>query len=69
MSPGLIPPKYSSIIHERFKKRVAGKEIEPLEVQVYKKNGDIAWINGQMSRLRMNGNDLIQILIQDITMH
>ena len=62
-----IVPEFLPIFQEKFKKLIEGKQIEPVEAQVYKKNGELLWTYNYSSIITLGNSKLIQIISEDIT--
>ncbi|MFX0026037.1 MAG: PAS domain S-box protein [Candidatus Hermodarchaeota archaeon] len=60
-------PKYLSILQSRFKKIQEGQLLEPIELQVKKKDGTNAWILSRMSILKLGKKQVLQTIVIDIT--
>ena len=61
-SPDLIP-----LLRERMSKVIEGKSINPIEIEIIKKDGTKTWIYNQMFLINLDGKDLIQSFIVNIT--
>jgi len=63
----VYPPKYLSILQSRFKKIQEGELLEPIELQVKKKDETNAWILSRMSILKLGKKKVLQTIVMDIT--
>ncbi len=63
----IIHPQYLPLILKRFKKSLKGENLSPIDIQVYKKNGNLTWINYQTSVVNLGDESLLQVIINDIS--
>jgi ADP-ribosylation factor-like protein 8 len=63
----LIHQDYLVEILKRLKKEERGKIFPPLEIQLYKKNGNLIWVNMQSSFVDIGDETFYQIICQNIT--
>ncbi|MFX0076168.1 MAG: PAS domain S-box protein, partial [Candidatus Hermodarchaeota archaeon] len=56
-----------SLIKNMYKKLLKGEKPKPIELQVKKKNGSIAWIYFQNSMIKLNNEIIIESIAQDIS--
>ncbi len=63
----IIHPQYLPLIMKRFKKVIKGENLSPIEIQMYKKNGNLTWINYQTSLVNIGNESLLQAIINDIS--
>ena len=63
----IIHPQYLPLIMKRFKKVIKGENLSPIDIQVYKKNGNLTWINYQTSIVNLGNESLLQVIINDIS--
>jgi len=63
----IVHPQYLPLILKRFKKVIKGENLSPIEIQVYKKNGNLTWINYQTSVVNLGNESLLQVIINDIS--
>lgn len=63
----IIPPKYLPEIKNKSKEIYKGEVPEPIEIQVYKKDGSPVWVNMQFALFKIGKKILIQLIIQDIS--
>ncbi len=63
----IVHPQYLPLIMKRFKKVIKGENLSPIEIQVYKKNGNLTWINYQTSLVNLGNESLLQVIINDIS--
>ncbi len=52
---------------KKFNKLIKGKILEPIELQIRKKDGDKIWIQSHRNIVELENKLLIQVIIQDIT--
>ncbi|MHA1670372.1 MAG: PAS domain-containing sensor histidine kinase [Promethearchaeota archaeon] len=62
----LIHPKYLPILEQIFSQFLKEEKSNTINIQMFKKNGKSIWINLQSSFLKLNGKNLIQIIIHNI---
>ncbi|MHA2430270.1 MAG: PAS domain S-box protein [Promethearchaeota archaeon] len=63
----VYPTKYLTILKSRYKKIQEGELLEPIELQVKKKDGTSAWILSRMSILKLGKKKVLQTIVMDIT--
>ncbi|MFX1402442.1 MAG: PAS domain S-box protein [Promethearchaeota archaeon] len=63
----LAPVEIFSILNKKFLKLYKGEEIESTEFQVYRKNGTIAWVNTELTLIKIGEKTYFQAIAQDIT--
>ena len=63
----IIHPKYLPVVLKRFKRVIKGKILHPIEIQIYKKDGNLIWINYQSSLVDLGNESLLQIIVDDIS--
>ncbi|MFX0030783.1 MAG: PAS domain S-box protein, partial [Candidatus Hermodarchaeota archaeon] len=63
----IIHPKYLPIILKRFKRLMKGEELHPIEIQIYKKDGNLIWINYQSTLVDTGDELLLQAIVNDIS--
>ncbi len=63
----IIHPQYLPLILKRFKKSLKGENLSPIDIQVYKKNGNLTWITYQTSVVNLGNESLLQVIINDIS--
>lgn len=62
-----FPDGFRPLFEERYKNLLEGETLEPIELQVYRPDNDVIWINIQGSLVQLGDEAFIQITIQDIT--
>ncbi|MFX1376674.1 MAG: PAS domain S-box protein [Promethearchaeota archaeon] len=62
-----IKPEYIPIMLNRFKKVAKGERVPPLEAELYRKDGELVWINYQTSLVKLGDNFFVQAILHDIT--
>ena len=67
LSLGIYTSRQVRKFTKRFLAMKKGQEVEPIEMQIRKKDGSFAWIYYKSSLIRINETLLIETLIQDIT--
>jgi PAS domain S-box-containing protein len=63
----IYTPKQIRKFTKRYLAMKRGENVEPIELQVRNKDGDLIWIHYQSSLVELNNQVLIQTIIQDIT--
>ncbi len=62
----LIHPKFLLSLEQTFNRLLKEEKIYNADIQMYKKKGDLIWINLQSSRVKLNGETFFQVIIHDI---
>lgn len=60
-------PEYIDYLKQRFALYKEGVKLEPIELQIKKKDGSLAWINPYVSLIQLGGSNYVQIITKDIT--
>jgi len=63
----LYPPEIFSIMNKKFLKLYKGEEIEPTDLQVYRKDGKMAWVKSELTLIKFGDKTYFQAIAQDIT--
>ena len=63
----IVNPKYIPILLKRFQRILKGETLPPLEIELYKKDGDLIWIQYQSTLVKLGDRLLLQTIINDIT--
>ncbi|MFW9902419.1 MAG: ADP-ribosylation factor-like protein [Candidatus Thorarchaeota archaeon] len=63
----LIHKEYLMDVLERLKRQERGEIFSPIEIQLYKKNGNLIWVNMQTSLVDIGDETFYQIICQNIT--
>jgi len=63
----LVTPDQVSIIKRMYMDLLKGKKPKPIEFQIKKKNGNLAWIFFQNSMIKLGNEIIIESIAQDIT--
>ncbi|MFX0058237.1 MAG: PAS domain S-box protein [Candidatus Hodarchaeota archaeon] len=63
----LYPPEIFSVLNKKLRKLYKGGEIGPTEFQVYKRDGTYAWVNAELSLIKLADKTYFQAIAQDIT--
>ena len=63
----LYPTKNLKSLVPRFKQILKGELVGTLEYEIYKKNGEIAWINALPSLIHLKNKSMIQAIVWDVT--
>lgn len=63
----MVPKEEQEFIKEVYKKILKTGNLEPVELQVRKKNETLIWITMQASLVKIENETLIQLVMQDIT--
>jgi PAS domain S-box-containing protein len=62
-----IPKKFITVVLEDFKTLLKGEPLKPREIQLFKKDKSLAWVLYQCSIVKLNDQQLVQIIIRDNT--
>ncbi|MHA2248572.1 MAG: PAS domain S-box protein, partial [Candidatus Hodarchaeales archaeon] len=62
-----VNPEYIPILLRRFQKVIKGEILPPLEMEIYRKDGNSIWIKYQSSLVKLGDQILLQTVINDIT--
>jgi len=60
-------PRIVTLLHERLKLYAKGKELKPIKLKVYKKDGDFIWTQPRVSLIEVGKEKVIQIILEDIS--
>jgi len=63
----VIHPDYLSTIIKLFQRFIKGEDIHRIDLQMYKKDQGLIWVNLQASLIRIENNYYVQALLTDIT--
>ena len=63
----MYPPETLLLLQKRLKMMYTGEKVEPIEIEVTKKDGSIAWISPEVSIVKIGNESFIQFIGQDIT--
>jgi len=63
----VIHPEYLPNLVELFKKFVKGERIHRIDLQAYRKNGSLIWVNLQAGLIKIGGETYVQAIFNDIT--
>jgi PAS domain S-box-containing protein len=64
---GIFSPKQVERFKKDYKEALKGKKISPMEIQIKRKDGTIAWLSVQNSLRKIGNEILIEGITQDIT--
>jgi len=64
---GIYTPEQIKIFINRFKEFLKGNTPEPIEIQIRRKDGSLAWIYYQSSQIKLYDEYLLEAIIQDIS--
>jgi len=64
---GIYKQEHLNNLIKSFRDKINGKEVDPLEIQIKKKNNEESWVYVQSSLIKSGNQTLIQGIIQDIT--
>jgi len=62
-----IHPKFLPSLITLFKLLLKGEKTYTTDIQIYRKKGDLVWINIHASLVKLNGETFFQVIIHDIT--
>ncbi|MFX1418687.1 MAG: PAS domain S-box protein [Promethearchaeota archaeon] len=63
----VIHPDYLSVIIELFNKFIKGERVHRIDLQMYKKDNSLIWVNLQASLIQLENQHYVQALFTDIT--
>ena len=63
----VLHPKYIPKMLKRFDKVLIGEILPPLDIELYKKDGNLIWMRYQSSLVRLGDSILIQTILNDIS--
>lgn len=63
----VINPEYVPILLKRFQKILKGEILAPLEMELFKKDGNSVWVKYQSTLLKLGDQILLQTILNDIT--
>jgi PAS domain S-box-containing protein len=63
----IIHPKYLPLLVDLFIKFIKGEVLHRIDIQIYKKDETIIWVNLQASVVEIGDDILVQVILQDIT--
>ena len=63
----LYPPESLPLLIKNFKILLKGEIPEPFEIQIYRKDGSLIWINSQSYFVKIGDETFIHSIVQDIT--
>ncbi|TKJ25830.1 MAG: hypothetical protein CEE42_06690 [Promethearchaeota archaeon Loki_b31] len=64
---GIFSPEQVERFKKDYKEALKGKKINPMEIQIKRKDGTIAWLSVQNSLKKIGNEILIECIAQDIT--
>ncbi len=64
---GIFSPEHVERFKKDYEESLKGKKINPIEIQIKKKDGTIAWLSVQNSLKKIDNEILIEGIAQDIT--
>jgi len=67
LNAGFIPEKYIPKVIEYFKFLIKNKKLDPKIIQLYDKEGSLAWVSVQASIFPYENKEIIQVIIQNLT--
>jgi len=62
-----LPPESLKIMNDTYTELTKGNKVEPIEIQVFRKNGEILWVRASTTLVKLYEEILIQVIAQDIT--
>ncbi len=64
---GLFKPETIPILRKRLGIYVSGKKPEPIELEAYRKDGSIIWLNPTVSLVKLKHQTVIEIIFHDVS--
>ncbi|MFX0029753.1 MAG: PAS domain S-box protein, partial [Candidatus Hermodarchaeota archaeon] len=62
-----IHPDYLPILIDLFHRFIKGEVLHRIDIQLYKKDGTLIWVNLQASLVKIGNQTLVQAMLHDIT--
>jgi len=62
-----FPSKAYTKIENTYKKLCRGEKLNPIEIQIHTKDGELIWVNIINTLVKLHNEILIQVIIQDIS--
>ena len=62
-----FPSKVYTKIENAYKKLCRGEKLNPINIQIYTKDGELIWVNVINTLVKLHNEILIQVIIQDIS--
>ncbi len=63
----VFPPEVFPLVKDKFKTFLKEGRLEPIEIQFYKKDHNLIWIQTQVSLVKLDNETLLQVIFHDIT--
>ncbi|MHA2129776.1 MAG: PAS domain S-box protein [Promethearchaeota archaeon] len=63
----IIHPKYLPTLVDLFKLFIMGEDLHRMDLQLYRKDGSLIWVNLQASLVEIVGEKLVQVILFEIT--
>ncbi|MFX1455612.1 MAG: PAS domain S-box protein [Promethearchaeota archaeon] len=63
----IIPQNYISTLIDLFKRFIKGEVLHRIDIQLYKKDGSLIWVNLQASLVKLGRERIVQVILHDIT--
>ena len=63
----IIHPDFLPTLVDLFKRFIKGEILHRIDIQLYKKDGSLIWVNLQASLVKLGSETLVQVILHDIT--
>ena len=63
----IILPEYLPTLVDLFKRFIEGEILHRIDIQLYKNDGSLIWVDLQASLVKLGSETLVQVILQDIT--
>lgn len=64
---GIIHANFLPLLIDLFERFVKGEKMHRIDIQVFRKDGELIWVNLQASLVRLGGETFVQIIMYNIT--
>ncbi|MHA1914038.1 MAG: PAS domain-containing sensor histidine kinase [Promethearchaeota archaeon] len=63
----IIHPDFLPVLIDLFRKFITGEELHRIDVQLYKRDGKVIWVNLQASIVELANETFVQVILHDVT--
>jgi len=64
---GILHPNFVPSLIDLFERFVKGEEMHRIDIEIFKKDGDLIWVSLQASIVRLGEKAFVQVIMHDIT--
>ncbi len=64
---GILHPNFVPSLIDLFERFVKGEEMHRIDIEIFKKDGDLIWVSLQASIVRLGEEVFVQVIMHDIT--